>query len=263
VSEVQTNAERRRQLFDEYRKQAWDDIRSGTDNFDKNLLTVSSSALALSLAFIKDFTPLPTAVSLPVLYTSWACFAGTIVTTIFSFRLSIAAVNKHLEYAYKYYEENDDKILGKKSAAERALSVFTWIAATFFLVGVFSTVFFCVNNVRRKVMDDPKKAVRAVVTDGRSPLKLTPVANSEKTVTALVTEGRSPQGLTPVPNSLEKGRAPAALTPVPGGTEERGRQPAAIIPVKPIQPEIQPSTTQSSGSPTEATNTGSTAPDKQ
>jgi preprotein translocase subunit SecG len=238
----ENDAQRRRQLFDEYRKQAWDDIRSGTDNFDKNLLTVSSSALALSLAFIKDFTPLPTAVSLPVLYTSWACFAGTIVTTIFSFRLSIAAVNKHLEYAYKYYEENDDKILGKKSAAERALSAFTWIAAILFLVGVFATVIFCVNNVRDKVKDNPKKTVNTVARefakDGRSPLSLTPV---------------------PKPETLEKGRKPAALTPVPGGTEERGRQPAAIIPVQPIQPEIQPSTTQSTGSATEASNTGTPA----
>lgn len=238
----ENDAQRRRQLFDEYRKQAWDDIRSGTDSFDRNLLAVSSSALALSLAFIKDFTPLATAVSLPFLYTSWCCFAGTIVTTIFSFRLSIAAVNKHLEYAYKYYEENDEKFLKKKSAAEIALGAFTWIAAILFLAGVFSTVIFCISNVRDKVKDNPKKTVNTVARefakDGRSPLSLTPV---------------------PKPETLEKGRKPAALTPVPGGTEERGRQPAAITPVPTTT--TQPATNQASGSgsPTGASNTGTPA----
>jgi hypothetical protein len=52
---------RRLALYDEHRKQTWQDIQSSTDNFDKNLLTVSSAALGFSLAFIKDFTHLPTA----------------------------------------------------------------------------------------------------------------------------------------------------------------------------------------------------------
>jgi len=36
---------RRRDLWDEHRRQTWQDIQSSTDSFDKNLLAVSSAAL--------------------------------------------------------------------------------------------------------------------------------------------------------------------------------------------------------------------------
>jgi anaerobic C4-dicarboxylate transporter len=139
---------RRRDLYDEHRRQTWQDIQSSTDNFDKNLLAVSSGALGFSLAFIKDIVHLPTATWHALLYTSWACFAGCIVVTVFSFRLSVMALNEHLKRLPKYYEDKQDVYLTETSTVEKMLEAFTWIAASLFLAGIISIVTFCMKNIR-------------------------------------------------------------------------------------------------------------------
>jgi hypothetical protein len=138
---------RRRDLYDEHRRQTWQDIQSSTDNFDKNLLAVSTAALGFSVAFIKDIAHLPTAAWHPVLYASWICFAACIVITVFSFRLSVTALNKHLEYLQQYYENRNEEFLAKKSAAALTLDIFTWAAAFSFLAGIICTMVFCIRNV--------------------------------------------------------------------------------------------------------------------
>jgi hypothetical protein len=138
---------RRRDLYDEHRRQTWQDIQSSTDNFDRNLLAVSTAALGFSVAFIKDIVHFPTAAWHPALYVSWVCFASCIVITVFSFRLSVAALNKHLEYLQQYYERKDEDYLRKKSAAGKILDVFTWLAASLFLAGIICTMIFCIKNV--------------------------------------------------------------------------------------------------------------------
>ena len=138
---------RRQTLYDEHRRQTWQDIQSSTDSFDKNLLAVSSAALGFSLAFIKDIAHLPTAAWHCFLHISWVCFALCIVITIFSFRLSVAALNNHLEYLREYYENGREEYLTKKSTAGIVLDGFTWAAAFFFLAGIICTMVFCIRNV--------------------------------------------------------------------------------------------------------------------
>jgi hypothetical protein len=53
---------RAEELHDEYRRKVWDDTKSGTENFDKYMLTFSSGALGLSLGFIKDVVPIGKAI---------------------------------------------------------------------------------------------------------------------------------------------------------------------------------------------------------
>jgi hypothetical protein len=139
--------QRRLELYDEHRKQASEDIESSTDNFDKNLLAVSSAALGFSLAFIKDIVHMQSAVWHRVLYASWICFAACIVITVFSFRLSVMANNQHLNHLHKYYIEKNEEYLNKKSRAAIVLGVFTWAAAVCFLGGIILTLIFCIKNV--------------------------------------------------------------------------------------------------------------------
>jgi hypothetical protein len=139
---------RRQELYYAHLKQTWQDIQSSTDNFDKNLLAVSSAALGFSVAFIKDIVHLDKAVWHSVLYASWFSFVACIVIVVFSFLLSVAALNKQLEYLPRYYEQKDDGILKKKSAAAIVLKWFTWASAAFFLAGIILTVIFCMKNVQ-------------------------------------------------------------------------------------------------------------------
>ncbi len=141
----------RRDLYDAHLKQTWQDIQASTDNYDKNLLTMSSAALGFSVAFLKDI--LPTGVTFKqapwhsMLYISWLSFVACIVVVTFSFLLSVAALNKQLERLPRYYEEKDATVLKEKSTAEIVLRWFTWASATFFLAGIILTVAFCVRNV--------------------------------------------------------------------------------------------------------------------
>jgi hypothetical protein len=138
---------RRQELYDAHLKQTWQDIQSSTDDFDKNLLTVSSAALGLSVGFIKDIVHFPTAVWHPVLYASWMCLAACVVVTVLSFRLSVAALKKHLGYLHEYYIKKNDEYLTKKSGAEKALEWSTWTAGVFFFAGIICTVAFCIKNL--------------------------------------------------------------------------------------------------------------------
>lgn len=138
-----------RDLYIAHAKQTWNDIQSSTDSFDQSLLTLSSGALGLSLAFIKDIVPFKEAVWSKTLYASWISFAVCVVLTVFSFRLSIAAQGKHLEYLAKYYLERRQEYFNKRSVYSKVLSVFTWLASAFFLIGLVCTVLFCLKNVGR------------------------------------------------------------------------------------------------------------------
>lgn len=74
------------QLHDEYRRKIWEDKASGTENFDKYLITFSTGALALSLSFIKDIVPLKDAIWVPLLIVSWVAFLLAALVTLVSFR---------------------------------------------------------------------------------------------------------------------------------------------------------------------------------
>jgi hypothetical protein len=139
----------RRNLYSDHRKQAWEDIQKSTDSFDQSLITMSSGVLGLSLAFVKDIVPLNKAVWLHVLYTSWVSFVLCVVITVISFRVSVAAQNKNLEFLAKYYLEHRDEFFNKQSAYSKALTWLTWTAGVLLVVGLASTVLFCIKNVAR------------------------------------------------------------------------------------------------------------------
>lgn len=139
---------RRQVLYDEHRKQTWQDIQSSTDSFDKNVLAFSSTVLGLSVGFIKDIVHLPTALWHGVLYASWISLSACIVVTIISFRLSVVALNKHLEYLREHYENRKEEYLTKKTTAGVLIDWCTWSAVIFFVGGIVCTIIFCIKNVR-------------------------------------------------------------------------------------------------------------------
>jgi hypothetical protein len=195
-----------------YRDQAWEDINTSSDEFDKSLLTFSSGALGLSLAFIKDIVKLESAIALNWLYLSWAFLTSCIVLTIFSYRFSILAQRKHLDDLEKYYLKDDKTALNKKTVWSRALTICAWGGAIFFLAGVLATVVFVYLNVSQE-----HKMSNQKVTEGRAPLKMTPTVSQTTT--------------------LERGRAPLPMTPMQSqGTATPSAQTPPTVPATPIAP---------------------------
>jgi len=194
------------QLYNDQKKQAWEDIQSSTDSYDQSLLTLSSGALGLSIAFIKDIVPLQDATWLPLLYASWLTFGLCILTTVVSFQVAIKAQNENLRVSYKYYIERDDSYGQEQGKHSKRLSWCTMLAGILFVLALTCTIIFAIENVGRySKMPDVRR----------------------------LQEGRAPVSMTPVPGPGEtRGRPPAEITPIPGQ--------APIAPTTPVQPPSAP-----------------------
>ena len=127
--------------------QAWADQQASTDAFDNNLLTFSSAALGLSVAFIKDIVPLENAEWLKTLYFSWGAFAGCILVTITSFQIAAQAQSAHQKTLADYYLRGDNTAIKRKSGWSWALPYCAGAGSLLLLLGIVSTLVFASKNV--------------------------------------------------------------------------------------------------------------------
>lgn len=88
---------------------------SNTDNYDKNILTLSSAGLALSLTLLKDIVSKEGPVCVFFLYASWVLFGLAILSTISSFLISNKALVKQLAIAERYYLNGEPSALNEKT----------------------------------------------------------------------------------------------------------------------------------------------------
>lgn len=139
------------QLHDEYRRKIWEDKASGTENFDKYLISFSTGALALSLSFIKDIVPLKDAIWVPLLIVSWVALLLAVLVTLVSFRLSHSALER------MFYVINDYYLNGKADAYDKhmddprtkAMEWCAWGGLVLFVFGLACTMIFVGVNVVR------------------------------------------------------------------------------------------------------------------
>ncbi|HYH01309.1 MAG TPA: hypothetical protein VD837_19440 [Terriglobales bacterium] len=197
--------ERAESLYDVHRNKVWDDIKSGTENFDRYLLSFSSGALGLSLAFIKDVVPLAKAVWILSLFASWIFFTVCIVITMASFQISIRAQQKTLGWLEEFYLNGNSDALNKhlKSFWCWAIDWCTLAATLCFAAGLICTMLFVGANVReaRKMSEQEKRAVTIELQESIKPAAMTPVTKSLK-----------PVAMTPM--STGDALKPVAMTPV-------------------------------------------------
>lgn len=140
---------RAEELHDYYREKTLNDIKSGTENFDRYLLTLSSGALGLSLAFIKDIVPIGSVIGIRWLIASWIAFLLCIVITLVSFRVSIRALENSIPYLEEYYLKGNMDAFNKhlKTRWVRAVDWCTYFAMTFFFAGLICTTLFVGMNI--------------------------------------------------------------------------------------------------------------------
>lgn len=150
-SEAKTEKELRLSLHAEHSKLAREAIRSSSEEYDKNILTLSSAALGLSLTFMKDIVPLEHITHRYSLYWSWILFAVSVLAVVCSFQLSIRAHFKHLECIDAYYLQKDDAALSRKSNWSTALEIFNFSSGLFFVAGIASSVYFVIANIGGRI----------------------------------------------------------------------------------------------------------------
>lgn len=211
--------ERRWDLHAQHKSRIWEDIQSSTDSFDQSLLTLSSGALGLSLAFIKDIVPLADAVWISLIFASWIAFALCILTTVTSFLLSVKANRQQLGYIDQYYIHRKDDALDKQSSSGyvKWLDGCTLAGIVLFIVGLFCTIMFACKNVARYQMSEKGKSPIKIeaVQGGRQPVDMTPV--------------------TPASPAPSETRPATPMTPTKGTGLDKGRKTLPVIPVKPAK----------------------------
>jgi hypothetical protein len=180
---------RAEKLHDEYRKKVWEDSKSGSENFDKYLITFSSGALGLSLTFIKDIVPLKDAIWIPSLIVSWVAFIVCILVTLISFRISILALEKMSPALDDFYLKGNVDAFNKhmEDPWTKAVDWCAWGGIILFVLGLFFTMMFVGANVleakRMGNEENPKKdtSVRIDRIDfGCKPPAMTPITQNAK-----------------------------------------------------------------------------------
>ncbi len=203
--------DRAERLHDEYRKKVWEDLSSGSEDFDKYLITFSIGALALSLSFIKEIVPLKDAIWIPSLVGSWVAFIVTILVTLISFRISMRALENMSPVLDDFYLNGNVEAFNKHLEDPWTIWVerCAWVGIFFFVLGLVFTMIFVSGNVLRSngmaEKENPAKdnSLRIDRIDfGCKPPAMTPAKQTAKL------EAHAGQ------EKVEKGVKPPRMTPV-------------------------------------------------
>lgn len=111
------------------------------EQFDKNLMTLSSGALGISLTFLSKHSY---SSDINFLYISWFCFGATVTLSIFSYFVNVAGLNWQLEKTKQHYQldSKTDYPEIDKNPFRQALYVMSWFAAVSFILGLIFTGLF-------------------------------------------------------------------------------------------------------------------------
>jgi hypothetical protein len=123
-------------------------INDQESEYDKQLLTLSSAMLGVSLAFIKDVVKLENAAWMIVLYAAWVAFGLCILGVLFSFQFSI----KGHYGAIAYWRQRKKGAASPKFPTQFASLVnwVNWVCGALFLLGVSCLIFFVIFNLSRE-----------------------------------------------------------------------------------------------------------------
>ena len=195
-------AEERRAIFDKYWAEAQNRQRSSSENFDKSILTYSSSGLALSLTFLKDFSPSGVAIQVEWLYLSWLCFFFSISLTVVSFWVSYKAQEKSIIFAEEYLINEREEFRNRKTWCDIFVEFSNVISGVTFVAAIISTAIFVKINLDRKIEMSEK---RIIANDGM------PTALIPKTPNSVGQRGMPTASMPKAPTSKPNG--PSATPP--------------------------------------------------
>lgn len=137
----------RRDLYADTRRDLLARQLSNSEKFDGAVLTLSTTALGVSLAFIKDIVPLHDATCITCLVASWWLFGSAVVSTLLSFVASQFGVRVQLTHAEKYYIEEKDEYLKKYNVPAIMTEYFNYLSGTLFIAALATTIVFVTQNL--------------------------------------------------------------------------------------------------------------------
>ncbi len=133
----------RQEIYQKTREDLLKRQLSNNENFDRSILTLSSAALALSVAFLRSSTLHN---CFPILIFAWVGFVAAIVFTITSFLASQKGISLELEKAERYYLKNDEKAIEEINSAAILTDRLAYASAIAFVFAIiFLLIYFAIN----------------------------------------------------------------------------------------------------------------------
>jgi len=109
------------------------------EQYDKTVITLSTGALGLSFAFIKDVVDIKVASNINFLTGAWICFTLSVLSVLLSFTASKYALDQAI-----IAEDNNEEI--QINRADLITTILNWLSSIFFIIGlVFIIVFVKLN----------------------------------------------------------------------------------------------------------------------
>ena len=112
--------------------------------FDKAILTLSASALGISITFINQIAPNPKVNTWGWILAAWLLFSLSIFSTLISFLVSQKACRRQIEICEKVL------LKGESDQQNKLADITLWLnyaAIVLFILGIFTLIVFCLINL--------------------------------------------------------------------------------------------------------------------
>jgi hypothetical protein len=149
-------------VHDKFRDELLKRQLSNTENYDKTILTLSSSGLALSLTFLKFLIPSEGAEYIWLIVTSWICFLISIIISLIAYYVSNLAISKQLIISHDYYiNQNDNAFEEKNNASSWNKTLNNFVGISFVIAMIILVIFVTINlNQKEPTMTDKNKTIQ-------------------------------------------------------------------------------------------------------
>jgi hypothetical protein len=157
---------------EEESNEAYATMVKGQEEYDKQLLILSTGILAVLIAFLKDVVHLDTATYKALLYCGFAGFGLTIILVITSFQVSIYVLELVREYWKQQFKGNTDHPFPDSTA--KKVKYTNWAGGVTFVGGVISVFLFITLNLTHQ-------SASGVLCSNEQPIKLQAAGVAAKT----------------------------------------------------------------------------------
>lgn len=156
----------RQELYIDYLQEINKRELSGSENYDKAVLTLSSAGLGLSVALLKDVVQLDKALYLGVLYCSWLMFVLAITSTTISFIVSAKALSYQKILAERFYLKEEDEAFSAPNCYDTWTHRLNWVSGGAFVAALFLTPTFVILNLESNPMYKKASVIQVDVQRG-------------------------------------------------------------------------------------------------
>jgi hypothetical protein len=141
--------ERNRQLYSEARKDCIAAIRNSSENYDRNLITISSAFIAIPFALIRQVSGGKALMGATNFYFAAAFFLLTILLVVGSFQLGAKVNRCEIPRLRKYYIDGDNSALENTTGWSKSLAATNIASGLSFVTAILLTAIFVYRNLQR------------------------------------------------------------------------------------------------------------------